>query len=260
MSASRVGHPPEIKYIDPATLRIDRDYQREIGTRNGKSLVRAIAAQFSWTAFQCLTVGRRPDGVLTVIDGQHSLAAARLLELPKVPCVIFPLEHTKAEAQLFLRINKSRRQISQIDKFRASLAAEDSDAVLVTQLLKKTGWTIAPHTNYTSWKAGDYAAFATLAGLLRQYKQHHVSLALRALREGYDVPVKNIARLLPGIVAAVSTSPKLSAAALSSLLSRKTEARWLALAMTVRSNGGHTHTTALATVIVREAHKVGLIV
>lgn len=164
-----LGSPPTLEWRPVGDLLIDSTYQREVDTAASQSLIRKIAMYWDWGLCQPLTVSRRPDGTLTIVDGQHRASAAKLRgDIPHLPCVITSYSSAGDEAAAFVALNQMRRPLSALDLFKAAVAAEDSEALTVLKAITEAGLSLAKHGNYISWKAGE---ISNIAGILRYHRR-----------------------------------------------------------------------------------------
>lgn len=117
-------------------LRIDRDYQRNVN----EAKVMDIATNFSWPAFGTLTVAKRSDGSMWIVEGQHRhCAAMRRADVIDVPCNVFEMASRKEEAGTFLTTNSNRKPVGAVEKFKAQLMNDDAAAALVQELIGAVG-------------------------------------------------------------------------------------------------------------------------
>ena len=117
-----------VTYIPLGDLTVDPKYQRLINT----TFIRK-AQEFKPEFVKPLSVFKRPDGTLVVVDGQHtSVLAATYVQDPesfKLPCQVqvHPSHYTidqceKAEAKYFKEFNTLRNKVSAVAKLRADVA------------------------------------------------------------------------------------------------------------------------------------------
>jgi hypothetical protein len=127
----------------------------------------------------------RPDGTLTIVDGQHRASAAKLRgDIPHLPCVITSYASAGDEAAAFVALNQMRRPLSALDLFKAAVAAEDTEALIVLKALTDAGLSLAKHSNYIAWKAGE---ISNIAGILRYHRRsvQATPIALAALGKAW---------------------------------------------------------------------------
>lgn len=175
-----LGSPPTLEWRAVGELLIDPTYQRTVEAGPSQTLIRRIAMFWDWGLCQPLAVSRRPDGALTIVDGQHRASAAKLRgDIPHLPCVITNYANAGDEAAAFVALNQMRRPLSALDLFKAALAAEDVEATAVMAALRDAGLGLAKHTNYTAWNEGE---LSNIGALLRTYRRQGEIVLRTALR------------------------------------------------------------------------------
>jgi hypothetical protein len=180
-----LGSPPTLEWRAVGELLIDPVYQRSVDTGPSQTLIRKIAMFWDWGLCQPLAVSRRPDGALTIVDGQHRASAAKLRgDIPHLPCVITSYANCGDEAAAFVALNQMRRPLSALDLFKAAVAAEDTEALTVLKALTDAGLSLAKHSNHTHWKAGEVS---NIAGILRYHRRsvQATPIALAALGKAW---------------------------------------------------------------------------
>jgi hypothetical protein len=197
-----LGSPPTLEWRAIDDLLIDQTYQREISGGPSQSLIRKIAMYWDWGLCQPLNVSRRPNGTLTIVDGQHRASAAKLRgDIPHLPCVITSYANTGDEAAAFVALNQMRRPLSALDLFKAAVAAEDKEALTVLKAITDAGLRVARHSNCTAWKAGEVS---NIAGILRFHRRNAQAtpIALAALGKAWPGEVLQYAgSVYPGFAA-----------------------------------------------------------
>jgi hypothetical protein len=127
--------PGKFFMIDKHSLHIDHSYQREANIDKAMDAAR----EWSWLACGAIIVARRPAG-FWVIDGQHRVLASRhRADIAALPCLVFECENVEAEAKGFLNVNTSRRPMSSIERFHASITAGDETAIFVQEVFDDLG-------------------------------------------------------------------------------------------------------------------------
>ena len=128
----------KFELIHKDKINIDYTYQRD---NIAKARILKICQSWSWVAFGCLIVGRRKDGTLWVIDGQHRLLAAKnRSDITTLPCLVFQIRSSQEEAKGFHSANTMRGPVDSYHRFRALLIAEDPTAVAVQNLVQEDGY------------------------------------------------------------------------------------------------------------------------
>jgi hypothetical protein len=196
-----LGHPPTLEWRAVGELLIDDAYQRTVETGPSQTLIRKIAQFWDWGLCQPLTVSRRPDGTLLIVDGQHRASAAKLRgDIPHLPCVITSYANAGDEAAAFVALNQMRRPLSQLDLFKAAVAAEDKEALEIVDCLTRAGLSVAPHSNYTAWKPGMVQNVGGLRECLRTKGHAVLRDALMVLGRAYEGEILRYAgTIFPGI-------------------------------------------------------------
>ncbi len=159
------GAKPDLKWIDPATLRIDDAYQRGLSERSVR-LIRRIVSEWSWLAFKppiCVEV----DGALHVIDGQHTaIAAVTHGGLGKIPVMAFAGANSEDRSAAFVRHNRDRIAVTPTQLHAALLAAGDEDAQTVDQVCARAGIRILRNPPaFGKFQPGETLSATTIRGL-----------------------------------------------------------------------------------------------
>jgi hypothetical protein len=241
-----LGSPPTLEWRPVAELLIDATYQREISAGASQTLIRRIAMFWDWGLCQPLAVSRRPDGVLTIVDGQHRASAAKLRgDIPHLPCVITSYASAGDEAAAFVALNQMRRPLSAIDLFKAAVAAEDKEALLITDALARNGLRLANHTNHTAWKPGDVANIASIQRFYRRAGEGPLRISLAAMARAWPGEVLQYAgSVFPGFAAVALDEVRLRGnpdeviAGLARLAGMRTQAEWRAAARAAFNEAG----------------------
>lgn len=183
--------PGKLVTLRKSEILIDDEYQRDVRVDDQKVL--RIAARWSWIACGALIVGKRLDGRLYVIDGQHRLRAAlKRSDIRDLPCVVFESTGSREEAEAFLRANRNRKPMTAMQAFKAMVSSGDKTALAVQQMVEKAGLKMAKGSS-----PGYFSAPGVLIEMMRANEMAaRVSwdLAIRICR---DRPVqKNILQAL----------------------------------------------------------------
>jgi hypothetical protein len=118
-------------------LLIDPVYQRKLSHTQVNDIVR----DFNPRRFGVLKVSFR-DGKYYVIDGQHRLAAARLLDYKRVPCIIEAGMTQQSEAEDFSNQQDNMRRVSTLARFMSSLAAGNPYSIEIYKSVTTFDYTI----------------------------------------------------------------------------------------------------------------------
>lgn len=136
---------PNYRYIDIASLDVDRGYQRDLDDR----IVNHIVGNYNPELMHPVDVVSRGNCKYYALDGQHRIAAHRALGLDKVYCRILPSRTESDEARLFLGLNGDldgkRHAVAAFSKFRARLKANEPIALEIADVVKRAGLRLTPH-------------------------------------------------------------------------------------------------------------------
>ena len=168
--AEMVGTLPQFRFVDPATLLVDDDYQRSLTTKS-LALVERIVSQWSFRAFKPPVVVE-VDGSLHVIDGQHTaIAAATHPGIVGIPVMVVEAENAESRADAFVRHNRDRIAVSASDIHFAMVAAKDDDALTLEQVCGRAGVKVLRYPpSHGRYKVGDTHAISTISTLIsRRY-------------------------------------------------------------------------------------------
>lgn len=171
----------EIKKLRVADIAVDT-YQRPLSTAH----VRRIVNQFDYKLLGLPVISIRKDGSAFVVDGQHRLAALAQLGFKDVQCQILREENSTAEARLFIKVNTVKTRLNGVDKFFASVTANDPYALACQQVFESFGWTIVRHDSSSVKTRGSLSLrpnLQTLA-LFREYPAE-IADSLSALAEAF---------------------------------------------------------------------------
>lgn len=205
-----LGDPPTIEWIKVDRLSIDAVYQRSTDNDASRRLIASIAANFDWRLCAPLVVSRRPDGTLSVIDGQHRTVAAKMRgDIPHMPCCVFNYSGPEEEARMFISANRARKPMNRLDDFHAALAAADEDALEIQRLVTEAGLSITRNTSSSAWKPGEIAFTASIASTLRKHGEQIVSAALTNIAEAFpDQKVVHSGSIFMGLVKVLGHPPE----------------------------------------------------
>lgn len=229
------GRRPTIEWIPLDELRIDDAYQRSIDTAASRRQIHTIAFGWNWDLCMVLSVSRRPDDALYVVDGQHRLAAARLRgDIDAMPCCVVRRAGGHEEARLFIAANRTRRTVNVLDDFHAAVAAGDEEALTIARLVQAAGLRVARHKNSKSYGPGELGYVIGLTNALRRHGAPVLGAALSTIGEAFpDEVLVNPGAMLGAIVAIHAHPPEGfdPEAFFAVLLSRTTEewGRWSGL-------------------------------
>jgi hypothetical protein len=174
---SDVGERPELQWLKIDRLRIDPNYQREIGRRGADNIV-AIVPKFKWAKFTPVVVAPIGEGLFAIIDGQHRTTAASACGFESVPCVIIQVDGAD-QADAFVAINANVTAMSPLQLHAARLAAGNSDAAELTEVCRAADVTICRYpVPANKMKPGETLAVGMLQSVLAKFGREVLITAL----------------------------------------------------------------------------------
>lgn len=181
-----IGTPPAPQFAPTERLLIDDTYQRSIEGGASQKLITKIAVGWDWRLCLPLLVSRR-GGTLYVIDGQHRLEAARLRgDIPHMPVVVFDFDDLRAEADLFVQANRSRRTMSMLDDFHAAIAAGEPKAVAISAVVEAAGLQVGRNMAWQYWKPGEVIFVRSIQRGLNAYGPDVAKRALTTIARAFE--------------------------------------------------------------------------
>lgn len=134
---SQGGRPGLFRVIDKRDLNIDGRYQRD---RVSESKVREIARKWDWVLLGVILVVERNDGTYWVFDGGHRTRASFYRDdIQMLPCMVYSMDDLSDEAKAFLGKNLMITNVNSVDKYKASVVANDDTASKAAKLLAEFG-------------------------------------------------------------------------------------------------------------------------
>lgn len=181
-----VGDPPTLEWIALDRLTVDESYQRSVGSHRSRIIIAGMVRLWDWRLCQPLTVVRRDDGSLMIIDGQHRWTGAKARgDIAHLPCVVSRDIDAAGEADMFVALNTRRRQLSQGDIFRAALVSGNETAQIVAGLVDQAGLSFARDNVTDRWKPGQIFCGPMLIKAVKTFGEPVVRNALTALAEAH---------------------------------------------------------------------------
>lgn len=163
------------KKVPVKDLFVDDRYQRPVD----ETRVKKIADGFNDRLFGTLEVAVR-NGKSAVFDGQHRLAAAKLVGREVVPCIVHTDLDPVEEAQLFVELQRRRKGIQPVDRFKARVFSGDVDAVAIDALVQHFGFRVYQGSSSTN---GERRQIAAVGSLERVYALGVLAETLELIRD-----------------------------------------------------------------------------
>lgn len=204
------SEPPEVRLVDPTSLRVEARYQRDLSGKSIK-LIRQIVAGFSWAKFKPPIVAETSDG-LFVIDGQHTaIAAASHPGILKIPVLIASADMIEARAGAFVAHNRDRLTMSVFQVFHAEVVAGNKDARLVAATILRAGGSVPRSASAKGFnEAGQVVAVNEARQVL---KAHGEAVLFQIVRIGVLAALKPLSNHVMRGLRILMTEPRFTATA-----------------------------------------------
>lgn len=138
-----VSDRPNILMIKLSCMLIESSYQRELVSTKSRRLIAKIVSGWDWSKFKLPVVEEIEKDIYVIIDGQHTcIGATAHPQLEALPCIVVPPSSLKGRARAFISHNTDRIAMSPLQVFRAEVAAEDINAVVLDQIIQSAGATV----------------------------------------------------------------------------------------------------------------------
>lgn len=182
---------PEFLWVDPQSLLVEEDYQRNLGERS-VALIRRIVADWDWTRMKPPIVAAGPDGSLYVIDGQHTaIAAATHGGVRKIPVMCVKADQVSKRARAFLGHNRDRVAVTPTQMHFALLAAGDEIAVAMDAACRKAGAVIC-RGQPRDFEIGETIAVASIRDIVELKGPPGGARVLKCLIDAKRAPLASI--------------------------------------------------------------------
>lgn len=159
---------PTIIEVEPKSLLVDEDYQRNLSERS-RALIRRLIAGWDWRAYKPPNVVRVGDA-LHIIDGQHTaIAAASHHLVGKIPVLLVEAPEAMGRAAAFVKLNRDRITVTPTQLHHAMVQAGDEDALTMAQVCERAGVRILkapPGNGY--WEVGDTVSVSTIKSVINR--------------------------------------------------------------------------------------------
>lgn len=184
-----LGPRPVVDWVDPTHLYADPAYQREITPRTMRVVKKAIA-EFAWAKMKPPVVAR-VDGLLHVINGQHTAIAAATLRVPLIPVFVVDAPSVVERADAFVSHNTDQVRVSSIDVFRAMVASGDEEALEIQAAMDRAKVRLRPFNQASAVAEGDTMAIGTIRQLYARRGAKMTRMVLQVLVDAKRCPISS---------------------------------------------------------------------
>lgn len=123
-----------IRNLNIRNLEVDETYQR----KEREGWTSELASKFEPCLAGVITVNRRKNGKLYIVDGRHRREAALRAGYTSLPAQVYDGLSLRDEARLFLMLNNQRR-VTEGQKLQSQIAAGDPDAIALARMIRRAG-------------------------------------------------------------------------------------------------------------------------
>jgi hypothetical protein len=185
---------PIFETVDPTTLFVDPDYQRDIGER-GIRQIRNMIDNWRWDKFRAPVCAFEKDDdgveVLKIIDGQHTcIAAASHPNIHRIPVQIVEAPDKQSQAAAFIGQNVDRLGVTKLQMHQAALTAGKEHALDIQHVCDRAGVKILLTTPHR-YEAGDTVAITAISALVKKHTAMKARQILEVLAKANLAPVKD---------------------------------------------------------------------
>lgn len=127
-----------IDVLNVDDLRVDATYQR-----GEQASVKKMVREFNPNLLEVIQVNLRDDNRYFVIDGQQRTAACKVVGYKKIDAKVFIGLSVKQEAKMYDDINRNRKDVTALDRFKARLAYDEEIAVELNKIILENGFRVS---------------------------------------------------------------------------------------------------------------------
>jgi len=128
--------PTPIEKVWVSKLNLGPAYQRDISMAR----VRKIVREYNPVLFDPVVISWREDGTMWVLDGGHRVTAAQIMKFEEVEARMLEGLTPQQEAEHYVRLNTSRKNLTASDKFKGNVEAQNKTAVAVKSAMDNVGY------------------------------------------------------------------------------------------------------------------------
>lgn len=185
------GSLPKLTWVDPRSLFIEADYQRDI-LENSITMIRKIVVGWKWAHIKAAVCVRDAQDRLVIVDGQHTaIAAVTHGGIEKIPVMIVEARTIKQRAAAFVSQNKDRLAITAAQMHYAGVAAGNEIAVAASEACEKAKVTILRTSRGAAgkYRIGETFSVGIIHRIVAKVGVHHAARVLKVLVDAKRAPI-----------------------------------------------------------------------
>ncbi len=258
MKPATLGTLPEIRWVDPTTLHVEENYQRNLSAASMRH-IRKIVVEWDWAKFKTPTCVETEDGRLVLTDGQHTaIAAASHGGIHKIPVIVSTADGLARRAAAFISHNSNNLRLTPAQIFYGQIAAGDAVAGAVFKGCQKSGCVVTRVQRPAgAWEVGETFAVSALRNVATNKGWAAVARVTGILKAAGRAPVAaHEIKAVYAIIYAAGGSP-ISDDDLVTIIRSRTAIRWKASAAVLMAEGKEQQThKAIAALWLSKAKRV----
>lgn len=191
--------PSNSAFFPPVNLQINEcvtdAYQRSINQQH----LRDLEKNFDTRALEPITVNRRADGSLIIVDGQHRTLAASHKGYSSIAAKLYrtPLSYSEEAAQ-HLKLGTMHKSLSLYDAFRNQIEAQDSEALEIQRIVQDFGYDIG-RNGHREASRGKIAAVRSLMTIFRKNEGNTLRTILGIMQDTWGANADLSKMMLEGL-------------------------------------------------------------
>lgn len=156
-------------------LKIEK-FNRKINLGHAKKI-----AAFWDDKLAGVVIASEKNGYYDIIDGQHRVYAANLINKDSIMCLVYHDLKTEEDAEIFIKLDKNRKALNTYDYIRAAHVANDDVVTSMYAIAKMAGFEI-------SNQSGDnkIAAVRSMLNVISKSGRDSTATVLLTIKEAWD--------------------------------------------------------------------------
>jgi hypothetical protein len=190
LARTPIGKPPQLLWVSPEDIEVETIYQRGLSP-NSLKMIANIVANWDWAIFTppcCVKIGDK----IMAYDGQHTaIAAATHSEIHQIPILVTVAEQLEKRAMLFYEKQWGRLMPTQLQKFKALVAAKDPQHIEMQRVCVEAGVTVlAQPPGVGKFQVGETVAIGAIKRMITLYGGEATIALLKVMIEGRQAPLR----------------------------------------------------------------------
>lgn len=187
LAAAPLNTPPTLMWVAPTDLHVDERYQRNL-SKSSMKLIARVVQHWNWSHYKPPICTKDDNGVLYVLDGQHTaIAAATHPGIKQIPIMVVTAAEERQRARAFIGHNRDRISVTPIQLHYSSITAQDAEALTIDRVCTAAGVTIVKSIAVSPRET---VALHAIRSTLRQFGESITRDVLVALANANLCPIR----------------------------------------------------------------------